>query len=285
MWCGRRTWLAQWSVFLSSEKRFKDAAVTTAFRRSDDMWTFGRKIAAGFALAFLMLAVIGAVAYRGISGLASTSQLVTHTHQVLEHIAEVLSLLKEAETGQRGYVITGDETFLEPYQTAVGSVHNVVKDLRQLTADNPNQQKRIDEAEPLIAGKLAELKQTIDLRRKGNLEDTTKVVRGGEGKKVMDDLRLVLAQMEREERDLLKQRADEVEAASSGAKSTIVYGTMFCLLFVMATGLFITRSLSGQIGAAVRHVQSSSAELQSAANQQASGAKESSMAMNEITTT
>src|SRR6266849_5059623 len=211
MWCGRRTWFAQSSVFLSSEKRFKDAAVTTAFRRSDDMWTFGRKIAAGFALAFLMLAVIGAVAYRSISGLASTSQLVTHTHQVLEHIAEVLSLFKDAETGQRGYVITGDETFLEPYQTAVGSVHNVVKDLRQLTADNPNQQKRIDEAEPLIAGKLAELKQTIDLRRKGNLEDTTKVVRGGEGKKIMDNLRVILAQMEREERDLLKQRADEVE--------------------------------------------------------------------------
>lgn len=249
------------------------------------MWTFGRKIAAGFALAFLLLAVIGAVAYRSISALTSTSQLVTHTHQVLEHIAEILSLLKDAETGQRGYVITGDEAFLEPYQAGTTNVHAVVKELRELTADNPNQQKRIDEAEPLIAAKLAELKQTIDLRRKGNVEETTKIVRSGEGKKIMDDLRLVLAQMEREERDLLKQRAAEVEAASSGAKSTIIYGTAFCLVFVMAAGFFITRSLSGQIGAAVRHVQSSSAELQSAANQQVSGAKESSTAMNEITTT
>ncbi len=249
------------------------------------MWTFGRRIAAGFALAFLLLAVIGAVAYRSISALTKTSQSVTHTHQVLEHVAEVLSLLKDAETGQRGYVITGDETFLEPYQAGTTNVHAVVKELRELTADNPNQQKRIDEAEPLIAGKLAELKQTIDLRRKGSLEDTTKIVRGGEGKKVMDNLRVILAQMEREERDLLKQRADEVEAASNGAKSTIVFGTLVCLLFVTAAGFFITRSLSGQIGAAVRHVQSSSAELQSAANQQASGAKESSTAMNEITTT
>jgi len=249
------------------------------------MWTFGRRIAAGFALAFLLLAVIGAVAYRSISALTKTSQSVTHTHQVLEHVAEVLSLLKDAETGQRGYVITGDETFLEPYQAGTTNVHAVVKELRELTADNPNQQKRIDEAEPLIAGKLAELKQTIDLRRKGSLEDTTKIVRGGEGKKVMDNLRVILAQMEREERDLLKQRADEVEAASNGAKSTIVFGPLVCLLFVTAAGFFITRSLSGQIGAAVRHVQSSSAELQSAANQQASGAKESSTAMNEITTT
>lgn len=249
------------------------------------MWTFGRKIAAGFALAFLLLLGIGAVAYRSITLLTATSHLVAHTHQVLEHVAEVLSLLKDAETGQRGYIITGDEAFLEPYQAGSTNVHAVVKELRELTADNPNQQKRIDEAEPLITAKLAELKQTIDLRKKGSLEETTKIVRSGEGKKIMDNLRVILAEMDREERDLLKQRADEAESASSGAKATISYGTVFCLLFVTAAGFLITRSLSGQIGAAVRHVQSSSAELQSAANQQASGAKESATAMTEITTT
>lgn len=249
------------------------------------MWTFGRKIATGFALAFLLLLGIGIVAYRGISALTSTNQLVTHTHQVLEHIADVFSLLKDAETGQRGFVITGDETFLEPYQAGVNNVQAVVKELRELTSDNQNQQKRIDQAEPLIAAKFAELKQTIDLRRKAGFEETAKIVRGGEGKKFMDDLRTILAQMEREERDLLKQRADETESAAGGARSTIVYGTIFCLLFVTGSGFLITRSLSTQIGAAVRHVQSSSTELQSAANQQASGAKESATAMTEITTT
>lgn len=249
------------------------------------MWTFGRKIAAGFALAFLLLLGIGFVAYRSITSLTGTSHLVTHTYQVLDHVAEVLSLLKDAETGQRGFAITGDESFLEPYQSATGALHTVVKELRELTSDNPSQQKRIDEAEPLIAAKLAELKQTIELRRKGSVEETSKVIRGGEGKKIMDNLRQVLALMDREERDLLKQRADEVESVSNGAKSTILYGTMFCLLFVVAAGFFITRSLSSQIGAAVRHVQSSSTELQSAANQQASGAKESATAMTEITTT
>jgi methyl-accepting chemotaxis protein len=249
------------------------------------MWTFGRKIAAGFALAFLMLAGIGIVAYRGINSLANTSRLVTHTHEVLEHIANVLSLLQDAETGQRGYIITGDEAFLDPYQTGIAGVPSVVKELRQLTADNPNQEKRIDEAEPLIAAKLAELKQTIDLRRKGKLEEATKIVHRGEGKKFMDDLRGVMTQMEREERDLLAKRAGEVGAAASSAQSTIVWGTLICLLFVTAAGFYITRSLSGQITQAVRHVESSSSELQSAANQQASGAKESSTAMNEITTT
>ena len=85
------------------------------------MWTFGRKIAAGFTLSFALLAVIGTVAYTSINTLMNTNHAVTHTHEVLEHVANVLSLLKDAETGQRGYVITGDEAFLEPYQSGVGS--------------------------------------------------------------------------------------------------------------------------------------------------------------------
>src|ERR1700676_2243420 len=182
------------------------------------MWTFGRKIAAGFTLAFLLLLGIGTVACRSISSVTNSSQSITHTYKVLEDVAEVLSLLKDAETGQRGYVITADEAFLEPYQAGVAGVATVIKDLRQLTSDNAGQQKRIDEAEPLIAAKLAELKLTIDMRRKGNLEETTKFVRGGEGKKIMDDLRHILDQMDREERDLLKQREDEVAATASGAK-------------------------------------------------------------------
>ena len=76
------------------------------------MWTFGRKIAAGFTLAFLLLLGIGAVAYRSITSLTNTNQLITHAYKVLEDVAEVLSLLKDAETGQRGYIITADEAFL-----------------------------------------------------------------------------------------------------------------------------------------------------------------------------
>ena len=83
----------------------------------------------------------------------------------------------------------------------------MVKELRKLTADNPNQQKRIDAIEPIVAAKLTELKQTVDLRRSGSLEETNKIIRAGEGKRFMDDLRRILSAMEDEERELLKQRA------------------------------------------------------------------------------
>lgn len=249
------------------------------------MWTFGRKIGAGFSLAFALLAIIGIVAHRSITSLVDTSRLATHSHEVEEHVADLLSLLKDAETGQRGFVITGEDSYLEPYRNALVGIPPALKQLRELTGDNVNQQKRIDQLEPLIAAKLGELGQTVELRRKGEIEETTKVVRGGAGKKFMDDIRQVMASMDEEEKQLLEKRAQEVQTAASGGKSAIVYGTLLCLAFVTAAAFSITRSLSGQIGQAVRHVESSSAELQSAANQQASGARESSTAMSEITTT
>jgi methyl-accepting chemotaxis protein len=249
------------------------------------MWTFGKKIAAGFAVAFALLAVIGFVAYRSIGSLTKTSYLVTHTHLVMEKIAGVLSQVEDAETGQRGFVITGNDAFLEPYLAGTSAVAPLVKDLRELTADNQTQQKRIDEAEPLIASKLAELKRSIDLRRTGGFEPAMKLVQSGEGKKYMDDLRRVLGQMDGEERDLLKERAREVEAAARSATLTISLGSVCSLAFVCGVGWFLTHTLSRQVGTAVGQVQSSSAELQAAATQQATGSKEQATAMSEISTT
>src|ERR1700722_20202379 len=109
------------SASLTSLKSFKDAAATGR----DDMWTFGRRIVVGFMFPLLLLLGIGAVAYRSISSLTGTNHLVAHTQQVLGDIAEVLSLVKDTETGQRGYIITGEESFLQPFQAAVAGVPTV----------------------------------------------------------------------------------------------------------------------------------------------------------------
>src|SRR5882724_9279184 len=108
------------------------------------MWTFGKKLAMGFSVSLVLLVAIGAVAYRALDVLTKTSYWVAHTHTVIEHVGRVLSLFKDAETGQRGFVITGDESFLEPYNASIGEAGKVMKDLRELTADNPSQQKRLD---------------------------------------------------------------------------------------------------------------------------------------------
>jgi methyl-accepting chemotaxis protein len=154
-----------------------------------------------------------------------------------------------------------------------------------LTEDNPHQQKRLDALEQLVAAKLAELKQTVDLRRSGNVDEAVKIVRGGEGKRIMDDVRRLLDEMDGEERGLLQQRAEEGDAAASSAKSVIIWGTLLCLGCVIVAGTLITRSLTRQIGSSVGQIQSSSTELQAAANQQATATKEQATAMSEISTT
>jgi methyl-accepting chemotaxis protein len=248
-------------------------------------WTVGKKIAAGFVLAFVLMATIGIVAYRSINTLANTSQTVAHTHTVLERIADVLNVLQDAEIGARGYIITGDEGFLQPYQNAEANIVVAVNKLRALVADNPAQQTRIAQAEPIIAAKMSLSKRQIEMREARDIEAVTKLVQTGEGQKLMDDLRRIFGEMEQEERNLLKQRAAEVEIAVSSSTISITLGTLLCLLILSAAGMLITRSLTSQVGAAVQHMQSASSELQVASNQQSMGSKEQSTAMKEITTT
>ena len=248
-------------------------------------WTFGRKLALGFAIAALTLLLVGISGYRSTQHLIENDRLVSHTHEVRRKLTDLTSFLKDAETGQRGFVITGDDPFLEPYRAALTEIARTVGELRNLTADNDAQQRRLAAVQPLIDGKLAELKRTIDTRRAQGFEPTLKIVAAGEGKQLMDQIRVILAQMDEEEAALLKRRNAESELSAESTKSVILWGSLLGVALVSGAGTLISRSLASQIGAAVHHIQTSSAELQSAANQQATGAKEQASAMSEISTT
>src|SRR6478735_3151041 len=128
-------------------------------------WTFGRKLALGFAIAVLTLLLIGASGYQSTQHLIENDRWVSHTHEVRTKLADLISYVKDAETGARGFVITGEEPFLEPYRTALPEIARLSTDLRSLTADNELQQRRLNTLAPLVDGKLAELKKTVDMRR------------------------------------------------------------------------------------------------------------------------
>src|SRR5438105_2655093 len=103
-------------------------------------WTVGTKIGMGFGLALAVLAAIGVTAYLSTRRLVDNGERVTHTHQVLETLESILSLMKDAETGQRGFVLTGKDSYLEPYTGAKGAIGTRINDLRDLTHDNKDQQ-------------------------------------------------------------------------------------------------------------------------------------------------
>jgi methyl-accepting chemotaxis protein len=248
-------------------------------------WTVGQKLAAGFAIAALTLLVVAVLGYKSTVHLIENDHLVSHTHEVRTTIADLESLMKDAETGQRGYVITGDEAYLQPYTDALAGIEKTFDHLRALTSDNEQQQRRLDSARPLIDAKMAELKRTIGVRRSKGLEATEKLVAAGEGKSAMDQLRRVLGDMDNQELELLGLRSSEAESSVQATKEAILWGSLLGTLFIVLVGWLISSSLSSQVGAAIGHIQSSSSELQSAASQQATGAREQSTSMAEISTT
>src|SRR5947209_7198525 len=156
--------------------------------------TIGKKIALGFGFTLAILVVFGFFSYRSTAKLIETNRIVAHTHEVLTDLEALLSLMKDAETGQRGYIITGEERYLEPYQAALVNLNQASKNLRRLVADNPDQQRRLDALEPFIAQKLDELKETIDLRKEKEkgFDAALRVIRTDRGKKAMDDARRII---------------------------------------------------------------------------------------------
>src|SRR5437868_9876749 len=115
----------------------------------------GRKVAAGFALALQVPLIIGLIAYRNTALLMQNDERVNHSHQVLQSLETLLSQIKDAETGQRGYLITGADRYLEPYRDSLLNINLTFARLRALTADNPEQRRRLDRLKPLIDTKLA----------------------------------------------------------------------------------------------------------------------------------
>ncbi len=202
------------------------------------------KISLGFWFALTLLVVLSIDSYRTTRVFLDTSQLVAHTHEVIETLEQVLSELTDAETGQRGYLLTGEERYLEPYHVTLDVVDRTVRSLRRLTADNPEQHRRLAKLEPLIAQRLVELQETIDVRRRAGLAAALQIVRTDRGKQIMDNVRTVVQDMVTVERALLKERTQQAEASASTTLSDIFYGDVLAFVLVALSGYFISRDLT-----------------------------------------
>ncbi|MEH2425000.1 MAG: response regulator [Nostoc sp.] len=204
----------------------------------------GTKIGISFALSLATLTTIGLISYQSTNELIETSRQENHTYQVLSQLEDLNLQVTNAETGQRGYIMTGEQRYLEPYNAAIQVLNQKVNELQRLTADNPNQQNRLDILQSLIDQKLAELKETIDLRQNQGFEAAQKVVLTDRGKQLMTEIRKVIQAMKTEENKLLKQRSDQAQAASKKTIASIVYSIPLFSLILALIGFVLTRHIS-----------------------------------------
>ncbi len=232
-------------------------------------WSIGKKIGSGFGVALVMLATVGAVSYDSTTKLIESAGWVQHTHEVLNGLDEVLSGMKDAETGQRGYVITGEGRYLEPYQGARDVVDQKLKYLRELIADNPIQQQRLTAMEPLIAGKFAELQVTIDLRRAKGFAAAAQEVLTDRGKNEMDSIRKLVGEMKEQETGLLATRSAEENHRAHRTELTIIAGNLCAFVLLSLAGVLLTRNIAiplGEVSAVAQKIASGDLSVSFASN-------------------
>jgi signal transduction histidine kinase len=173
---------------------------------------------------------------------------VEHTVQVISQAAEALSALKDAETGQRGFIITGDSVYLVPYLQARESVSAHLITLRALTADNPSQQRRLDTLDRVANDKLAELAATIALRRSSGFDAAVAQVRTDRGRQSMEAARALISRIESEERGLLAQRSAGRATVARRVLGVIALGSFIAFLL----SLIINRAIQADVAEQMR---------------------------------
>jgi signal transduction histidine kinase len=200
------------------------------------------KIKLGLALTVLVLLVNAVVSYHAIRTLVNNEQWVGRTHVVLAQLEAILSTVKDAETGERGYIISGSEAYLAPYHQALSQIAGDVQNLRNLTMDNPTQSARVPVLERKIADRLEILKRGVELRRSGDMEGVNTMIATGAGRRMMDDLRFFIDGMEAAENQLLAERTRESQRSQRNTIVTFVVANLISCGILIATA---TMALNG----------------------------------------
>ena len=194
------------------------------------------------ASAVVFFIVTGLISYFNLHSLRANNARIVHTHEVIVTLDRLLSSMQDAETGQRGFILTGDERYLDPYQAALAEVPQRITEITDLTRDNLNQQRRLPRLKQHVEAKLAELKATIDTRRSQGLEPALALVDSDRGKTEMDALRSELGEMTQEESRLRAQRLADMDNAYDTALISSILAAILGVLLTIGIGVLVRRA-------------------------------------------
>ena len=203
-----------------------------------------RKVQLTFGSAIACLLALSAIAYRGMVVSGESDQWVRHTHAVLEQLHELQSAMLGIESSYRGFVLTGNESYVAAYRASIATATQDEGNIRDWTADNPAQQSRLPALEKLTAQKIQFGETVIGLRRTTGLEAAATAIQTGLGQQTMDDFQRVVGEMQDEELRLLVQRDADARRHVVQTKSILVFGTILGFLIVSAAGWSVQRDQS-----------------------------------------
>jgi PAS domain S-box-containing protein len=209
-------------------------------------FSISQKILLGFGLASLFLALVAFFTYRSTKSFLTNASVVAQTHQVLEVHETLLRHLTETESGERGYIITGDPIYLLTYTSAWVLINRDLENLRDFTADNPKQLKRLAKLEPMIRRKQALVKDYISTRQIEGEEKAVALFSKGEGRNLMEQIRDLMADFDRDERMLLQERNSSFESIGRTTTFVIVSGTSAGIFILLAATWMIVRDVGAR---------------------------------------
>ena len=188
-----------------------------------------RRIYAVFILSLFVLVMIGAASYFSAQESFARSRLVDRAQKAHRVLADILSVQQDVETGMRGYVITGDARFLEPYNSALRMIERDCQALDALLIA-PEQRRRHDTLDLLLQKSVDHARSVIALRKAGGPEPAVRSIKSGEGKKIMDEIRSVIGLIDAEEVRIISEREEDEFRSAARMKIAIFGGIAFALL-------------------------------------------------------
>jgi methyl-accepting chemotaxis protein len=205
-------------------------------------WTIGRKIGAAFTVAVLLLALIGLLAYDSATKLIDAARWVENTHRGINGVEVIMSTLKDVESGQRGYLLTGDERQLASSADARQQIARRLQEVRDVSVSKVNLE-RMAAMEPVIATRLDALDSIVELRRTQGFPAALDAFER-DGQRTMDDLRRLATDIRSEQDRLLLERDKVEEQRVERLHSTVLVAIPIATLFLVAIGLALTRSIA-----------------------------------------
>jgi len=228
--------------------------------------TSSSKAVAAFGL--MILLCMGVFSFRSTVREQEDREWVTHTHLVVEKLQSVLIDITQAEAGQRGFILTGQQKYLEPYRAGLSQVHQDIKEVRDLTSDNPAQQDAVRRLESLIAERITALADRLQIfEQRGPMAGTEAIASGNKGGEWMDQIRALINEMRSTEQQLLNRRIATATASTRRMKLVLVLGNAFAVLFLLIAGAVIHREMSRrtqaeqQLRSTNEHLERRTAEL------------------------